>query len=92
MNANTVPSTKHTYGVHKWSDLYGNQVMEVLNQRHISVRVIRAQGLFDPSNEKERIFLAEYFNPGGNSKQKVFVVVDSYLPESRKALIEDNFS
>ncbi len=92
MNANVVPRNKRTYGVHEWGDRYGNQGMEILSQRHISVRAIRAHGLFDPGNEKIRIGLVHYFNPGGIPKRKIFVVVDSRLPESRRTLIKDYFS
>lgn len=91
-NANTVPRIKSTYGVHEWSDQFGNQGMEVSSQCRLSVRAIRAYDLFDPGNEKNRIGLADYFNPEGNSKRKIFVVVDSSLPESKRTPIKVYFS
>ncbi len=92
INANVVPRNKRTYGVHEWGDRYGNQGMEILSQRHISVRAIWAHNLFDSGNEKIRIDLIHYFNPEGISKRKIFVMVDSRLLESKRTLIKDYFS
>ncbi len=91
MNVNAVLGTKRTYGVHEWVDQHGNHGTEILTQRHIKVYTARANGLFDLGHEKTGIGLTEYFDPGGNSKRNILVVVDSLLPESRRIQIEAYF-
>ena len=90
-SASVVPCVKRAYGVHECSDRHGNHGWEVLSQRHIKFRVVRTDGLFDPGMEKTRMGVADYFCPIGSPKRKVFVVVDSCLPKSRVAQIEDYF-
>ena len=88
MNANATLDTKRTYGVHEWVDQHGNHGTEILSQHHITVHTARVNGLFDPGHG---IGLTDYFNPGGNSKRSILVVVDSHLPESRRIQIEAYF-
>ena len=84
--------TNHSCGVHEWVDQHGYHVTEILSQRHIKVHAARTRGLFDPGYGKTRIGLTDHFNPGGNSKRKIFVVVDSNLLESRRIQVEDYFA
>ncbi|TAQ89040.1 hypothetical protein B7494_g2630 [Chlorociboria aeruginascens] len=91
MTIKVEPSMKHTYGVHEWVDQHGNHGTEVVGQHHIKVQSARVNGLFDIGHERASISLTDYFNPGGNSKRKVLVVVDSNLPETRKNQIEAYF-
>lgn len=91
MNTKAVLSTQQTYGVHEWVDQRGNHGMGILSQRHVKVYTARANGLFDVGHEKIRIGLIEIFNSGGNLKRKILVVVDSNLPEIKRARIEAYF-
>ncbi|KAI9770987.1 MAG: hypothetical protein M1840_002691 [Geoglossum simile] len=91
MNCNTVPSVERTYGLHEWGDQHGNHGTELLSQLPIGLRAVRVNGLFEPGNEKTRAGLADYFHPAGESKRRVFVVVDSRLPGNKRTQIEDYF-
>ena len=90
IDGNAAPSS--AYGVHERSDRHGNRIMDVCSQRQISVRAVRAHGIFDAGNNKTRCILVDCVRPGGNSKRKLFVVVDCRLPETRKIQINEYFS
>lgn len=91
MDATAQLSSNQTYGVHECVDRHGNHGTRILSQRHIKVSTIRANVLFDPSHEQSQMSLVDAFSPKGNVKRKLFVVVDSQLPESRKIQIEAYF-
>ena len=91
MNTNAVLGAERTYGVHEWVDRHGNHGTEILSQRHIKVYTARANGLFDVGHKKTGIDLIDYFNPGGNSKRNILVVVDGHLPEVMRVQIETYF-
>ena len=88
LNANAMPCIERNYGVHEWGDRNGNHGTQVLSERQIRVRASRVNGLFDYGSDKTGAGLAGYFNPEGTSKRKIFVVVDSHLPDTLRTQIE----
>lgn len=87
--ASTIPCLERPYGVHKWSDRYGNQGTEILSENHLRIRTIRAHGLFDTKDNESGIELANYFGQEGPSKRRIFVVVEPHLPENKRIQITD---
>ena len=91
MITNTVLGAECTYGIHEWVDRHGNHGTEILSQRLIEVYTARVKGLFRVGHEKTGIALTDYFNAEGDSKRKILVVIDDYLPELRRVQIEAYF-
>ncbi|RYP67507.1 hypothetical protein DL771_007207 [Monosporascus sp. 5C6A] len=92
MNTNDIRGAKRTYGVNEWLDQYGNRGTEVLGIRQIRTYTARVNNLFQFSHEESCPGLMNYLSPEGNSKRRVFVVVDSQLSENMKIEIEDYFA
>ncbi|KAI3317793.1 3-dehydroquinate synthase-domain-containing protein [Xylariaceae sp. AK1471] len=79
------------YGLHEWMDKFENRGTELLGQHRVKLHVTQIDGLFVRGKERICNGLAEYFHPPGDLKRKVFVVVDSSLPENKASQIQDYF-
>ncbi|KAK0121429.1 hypothetical protein ONS95_009723 [Cadophora gregata] len=86
MDHPVVPSTQQMHGVHEWTDQDGNRGTEILCRHDIRVRTVQSTGLFDIGNK--RTDLISYLNAGCSTIQRILVILDIHLPESKRIQIE----
>ncbi|KAM0813229.1 putative 3-dehydroquinate synthase [Seiridium cardinale] len=85
--------SERIYGVHDYSDQYGNEGTKISSQCDTKVSASLVSGLFDTGKQQAGIGLTHLFHPTtATSKKRIFVAVDAQCPGERRTQIEKYFS